>query len=73
VGRSYYHLVYGLIDHLQARGGDDSSSTLTAQDHQQAIRFDESNLQAHSNLKISFFIVHVQNLLHVASFTNNLR
>jgi Flp pilus assembly protein TadD len=47
VDRSYYHLVNGLIYHLQARDGGASSYELAAQGYQQAIRFDESNWQAH--------------------------
>lgn len=47
VDRSYYHLVNGLIYHLQAREGGASSYELAAQGYQQAIRFDESNWQAH--------------------------
>ena len=47
VDRSYYHLVNGLIYHLQAREGGSSSYELAAQGYQQAIRFDESNWQAH--------------------------
>ena len=45
--RSYYHLVNGLIYHLQAREGGAGSYELAAQGYQQAIRFDESNWQAH--------------------------
>ena len=47
VDRSYYHLVNGLIYHLQAREGGANSYELAAQGYQQAIRFDESNWQAH--------------------------
>lgn len=47
VDRSYYHLINGLIYHLQAREGGASSYELAAQGYQQAIRFDESNWQAH--------------------------
>ena len=47
VDRSYYHLVNGLIYHLQAREGAANSYELAAQGYQQAIRFDESNWQAH--------------------------
>ncbi len=47
VDRSYYHLVNGLIYHLQAREGGAGSYELAAQGYQQAIRFDESNWQAH--------------------------
>lgn len=47
VDRSYYHLVNGLIYHLQARAGGAGSYELAAQGYQQAIRFDESNWQAH--------------------------
>lgn len=47
VDRSYYHLVNGLIYHLQAREGSAGSYELALQGYQQAIRFDESNWQAH--------------------------
>jgi len=47
VDRSYYHLINGLIYHLQAREGASGSYELAAQGYQQAIRFDESNWQAH--------------------------
>jgi tetratricopeptide (TPR) repeat protein len=47
VDRSYYHLVNGLIYHLQARQGSAGSYDLAEQGYQQAIRFDPSNWQAH--------------------------
>lgn len=47
VDRSYYHLVNGLIYHLQARQGTAASYELAEQGYRQAIQFDSSNWQAH--------------------------
>lgn len=46
VDRSYYHLINGLIYHLQARQGSAGSYELAEQGYQQAIQFDPSNWQA---------------------------
>lgn len=46
VDRSYYHLINGLIYHLQARQGEAGSYELAEQGYQQAIQFDPSNWQA---------------------------
>jgi len=46
VDRSYYHLVNGLIYHLQARSGENSAYDLAEQGYKQAISFDNSNWQA---------------------------
>ena len=46
VDRSYYHLVNGLIYHLQARSGENSAYDLAEQGYRQAINFDNSNWQA---------------------------
>lgn len=45
--RSYYHLVNGLIYHLQARTGEHAAFDLAQQGYKQAINFDSSNWQAH--------------------------
>jgi general secretion pathway protein D len=45
--RSYYHLINGLIYHLQARVGQNPVYDLAEQGYQQAINFDNSNWQAH--------------------------
>jgi len=45
--RSYYHLINGLVYHLQATRGTDSSYELAEQGYQLAIRFDRSNWLAH--------------------------
>ena len=47
IDRSYYHLVNGLIYHLQARKGENTAYPLAEQGYQQAINFDHSNWQAH--------------------------
>lgn len=47
VDRSYYHLINGLVYHLQARQGENSAYDLAEQGYQQAIRFDANNWQAH--------------------------
>ncbi|MEI6732762.1 MAG: hypothetical protein WCK94_02265 [Comamonadaceae bacterium] len=44
--RSYYHLINGLVYHLQARQGRGSNYDLAEQGYQQAIQFDNSNWQA---------------------------
>ncbi len=46
VDRSYYHLINGLIYHLQARQGKDATYDLAEQGYRQAIQFDKSNWQA---------------------------
>ncbi len=46
VDRSYYHLINGLIYHLQARQGKDATYDLAEQGYRQAIQFDNSNWQA---------------------------
>lgn len=45
--RSYYHLINGLIYHLQARQGQNAAYDLAEQGYAQAIRFDSSNWQAY--------------------------
>ncbi|MDP1526512.1 MAG: hypothetical protein Q8M20_11935 [Rhodocyclaceae bacterium] len=45
--RSYYHLINGLVYHLQAREGSHSAYDLAEQGYQLAIQFDTSNWQAH--------------------------
>lgn len=47
VDRSYYHLINGLIYHLQARRGEAGSFDLAEQGYRQALQFDPSNWQAH--------------------------
>ena len=47
VDRSYYHLINGLIYHLQARRGEAGSFDLAEQGYRQALQFDSSNWQAH--------------------------
>ncbi len=44
--RSYYHLINGLIYHLQARQGKNATYDLAEQGYAQAIQFDKSNWQA---------------------------
>ncbi len=44
--RSYYHLINGLVYHLQARQGRGSNYDLAEQGYQRAIQFDSSNWQA---------------------------
>lgn len=46
IDRSYYHLINGLIYHLQARQGQGATYDLAEQGYRQAIQFDESNWQA---------------------------
>jgi len=45
--RSYYHLINGLIYHLQTRNGGDATYDLAEQGYNQAIQFDGSNWLAH--------------------------
>jgi tetratricopeptide (TPR) repeat protein len=47
VDRSYYHLINGLVYHLQARQGKSAAYDLAEQGYQRAINFDNSNWQAH--------------------------
>lgn len=47
VDRSYYHLINGLIYHLQARQGENAAYDLAEQGYQQAIHFDQTNWQAY--------------------------
>jgi tetratricopeptide (TPR) repeat protein len=47
IDRSYYHLINGLIYHLQARRGDAGAFDLAEQGYKQALQFDDSNWQAH--------------------------
>lgn len=47
VDRSYYHLLNGLVYHLQARQGAGPSYELAEQGYKQSIQFDPSNWQAH--------------------------
>ena len=44
---SYYHLINGLIYHLQTRSGGDATYDLAEQGYNQAIQFDGSNWLAH--------------------------
>ena len=47
VDRSYYHLINGLVYHLQARRGEAGAFDLAEQGYRQALQFDPSNWQAH--------------------------
>ncbi|MFZ4440485.1 MAG: hypothetical protein ACOYOS_18840 [Syntrophales bacterium] len=47
IDRSYYHLLNGLIYHLQARQGNNGAYGLAEQGYAQAIQFDHSNWQAY--------------------------
>ena len=47
IDRSYYHLINGLIYHLQARRGDAGAFDLAEQGYKQALQFDDGNWQAH--------------------------
>ena len=47
IDRSYYHLLNGLVYHLQARQGNNGAYALAEQGYAQAIQFDHSNWQAY--------------------------